>query len=186
MLKRNFAEFRRTLGMTLAVAATGSVLLLGCSSETSVARVFGGVGPGAGSSLSKGPDYDKFRKVFVEATNDDGTREQQLRHFNDAFLRVRRDYVHNIGQPELLAAAITGIQEAKGDQKSISPSAATEGALDTMLASLDPHSIYLNPEEYSESQVVTSGQFGGLGIEINAENGVIKVIAPIHRPKKQA
>jgi carboxyl-terminal processing protease len=179
MSKRNFAEFKRTLSTALVVAATGSVLLLGCTSDSSVARVFGSVGQGVGSPDSRGPDYQKFRKVFIEATNDDGTREQQLRHFNDAFLRVRRDYVHDVSQPELLTAAITGIQEAKGDQKAIAPSAATEGALDTMLASLDPHSIYLNPEEYSESQVVTSGQFGGLGIEINAENGVIKVIAPI-------
>jgi carboxyl-terminal processing protease len=88
--------------------------------------------------------------------------------------------VTEVNQPELLASAMSGIEEARGDQKkAITPVAATEAALDTMLASLDPHSIYLNPEEYNESQVVTSGQFGGLGIEINAENGVIKVIAPI-------
>jgi len=179
MSKRKFAEFRQTAAIALAVTAMGSVLLLGCTSDSSVARVFGGVGQGAGSTVSKGPDYEKFRNFFVESTIDDGSREQQLRHFNDAFLRVRRDYVHEVSPPQLLTAAITGIQEAKGDRKSISPSAATEGALDTMLASLDPHSIYLNPEEYGESQVVTSGQFGGLGIEINAENGVIKVIAPI-------
>jgi carboxyl-terminal processing protease len=49
-----------------------------------------------------------------------------------------------------------------------------------MLAALDPHSSYLNPQEYRESQVVTSGQFGGLGIEINSEqDSYIKVIAPI-------
>ena len=176
-VSQDIARLRRTAVTALLVVATGSVLLLGCSSDKSVARVFGGMGPA--SSVSSGPDYDKFRKAFVASTSDDGTREQQLRHFNDAFTRVRRDYVHEVDQPALLASAISGIEQARGTEKSITPVAATEAALDNMLASLDPHSIYLNPEEYSESQVVTSGQFGGLGIEINAENGVIKVIAPI-------
>jgi len=179
MSKCTFGEIKRTLSTALVMVAAGSVLLIGCTSDSSVARVFGDVGGSSSVSISKGPDYEKFRKVFVESTVDDGTRDQQLRHFNDAFLRVRRDYVSDVNPGELLTAAISGIEQAKGEAKTIPPVAATEGALDTMLASLDPHSIYLNPEEYSESQVVTSGQFGGLGIEINAENGVIKVIAPI-------
>jgi carboxyl-terminal processing protease len=179
MFKRVIFGSRRTLSGALAIVATGSVLLIGCTSDSSVARVFGGVGQGSNASVARSPDYEKFRRAFAEATIDDGSREQQLRHFNDAFLRVRRDYVYDVSTPQLLTAAISGIEQAKGESKTITPIAATEGALDNMLASLDPHSIYLNPEEYADSQVVTSGQFGGLGIEINAENGVIKVIAPI-------
>ena len=179
MSKRSFVSVYRTVSAALLVAVTGSVLLLGCTSEKSVARVFGGFGSGPVSSLDGTPDFDRFRKAFISSTVDDGTREQQLKHFSDAFLRVRRDYVHEVNQPELLSAAISGIDQARGAEKSITPVSATEAALDTLLASLDPHSGYLNPDEFRESQVVTSGQFGGLGIEINAENGLIKVIAPI-------
>ena len=54
-----------------------------------------------------------------------------------------------------------------------------ESALDAMLQSLDPHSDYLNPREYNEIRISTRGEFGGLGIEIAQENGLIKVISPI-------
>ena len=54
-----------------------------------------------------------------------------------------------------------------------------ESALDGMLTSLDPHSNYLNPEEFGEMQDQTRGEYGGLGIEITSEDGVIKVISPI-------
>ena len=179
MFKRPFVSVHRTVSLALLVAVAGSILLLGCTSEKSVARVFGGFSSGPVSSLDGTPDFDRFRKAFITSTKDDGTRDQQLKHFSDAFLRVRRDYVHEVNQPDLLTAAISGIEQARGTEKTITPVSATEAALDTMLASLDPHSGYLNPDEFRESQVVTSGQFGGLGIEINAENGLIKVIAPI-------
>jgi carboxyl-terminal processing protease len=178
MYANRFSKVMKTMSVAVLLAAT-SLTLLGCTTEKSSARVFGGFAPGPVSSLDGTPDYDKFRKSFIAATVDDGTREQQLRHFADAFLRVRRDYVHEISQPQLFSAAISGIEEARGKQKAIKPVAATEAALDAMLASLDPHSSYLNPEEFRESQVTTSGQFGGLGIEINEENEYIKVIAPI-------
>jgi len=54
-----------------------------------------------------------------------------------------------------------------------------ESALDGMLTSLDPHSNYLNAEAFSDMQDQTRGEYGGLGIEITSEDGVIKVISPI-------
>ena len=54
-----------------------------------------------------------------------------------------------------------------------------EGAINGMLASLDPHSAYLTPELYKELQVETKGSFGGLGIEITNRNGMLTVVAPI-------
>ncbi len=48
-----------------------------------------------------------------------------------------------------------------------------------MLASLDPHSSYLNPKTFKDMQVQTRGEFGGLGIEVTMENGVVKVVSPI-------
>ena len=57
----------------------------------------------------------------------------------------------------------------------------TEAALDALVGTLDPHSSYLNPEEYKDSRVVTSGEFGGLGIEINMNQNYkgIEIISPI-------
>ncbi len=54
-----------------------------------------------------------------------------------------------------------------------------EAALNGMLTSLDPHSDYLNPEAYGEMQDTTRGEYGGLGLEITSEDGVVKVISPI-------
>jgi len=64
------------------------------------------------------------------------------------------------------------VEEPKVDQL-------IEGALNGMLATLDPHSAYLSPEEYKEMQVETKGKFGGIGIEITLKDGILTVVAPI-------
>lgn len=81
---------------------------------------------------------------------------EQLNLFGDVFERVRNDHVVEAKDNELIESAING-----------------------MLSSLDPHSSYMNPESYREMQVQTRGEFGGLGIEVTMENGVIKVVTPI-------
>ena len=79
-----------------------------------------------------------------------------LNLFGDVFERVRADYVDEPTDEQMIEAAITG-----------------------MLAALDPHSSYMNAKSFREMQVQTRGQFGGLGIQVTLENGVIKVISPI-------
>ncbi len=81
---------------------------------------------------------------------------KQLNLFGDVFERVRADYVEDITDSEVIEAAING-----------------------MLSALDPHSAYMNPEIYKEMQIQTRGEFGGLGLEVTMENGLVKVIAPI-------
>ncbi|HEY9009383.1 MAG TPA: S41 family peptidase [Devosia sp.] len=76
--------------------------------------------------------------------------------FGEVFDRVRAEYVDAPDERELIHAAIQG-----------------------MLTSLDPHSGYLEPVDYSEVQEDTSGEFGGLGIEVTMEEGIIKVVSPI-------
>ena len=78
--------------------------------------------------------------------------------FGEVFHRVRRDYVREVGDEELIEAAIEG-----------------------MVSSLDPHSAYLNPRRYRDLQVNTHGEFGGLGIEVTLddESGAVKVISPL-------
>ena len=81
---------------------------------------------------------------------------QDLSFFGEVFDRIRREYVDAPDEQELVRAAING-----------------------MLTSLDPHSGYLDPKMFEDVQVDTSGQFGGLGIEVTMEEGVIKVVSPI-------
>ena len=80
----------------------------------------------------------------------------QLQLFGEVLQRVRSDYVEKPNDSKLIEAAING-----------------------MLSSLDPHSYYLNPRELREMQVQTSGAFGGLGLEVTMEDGLIKVVSPI-------
>ena len=81
---------------------------------------------------------------------------EELRNFTDVLDRIKQDYVENVDDKELLENAIRG-----------------------MLSGLDPHSNYLNEDDFRELQVGTSGEFGGLGIEVGMEDGFVKVIAPI-------
>jgi carboxyl-terminal processing protease len=81
---------------------------------------------------------------------------EELRSFTEVFHRIKRDYVEEVDDKTLLENAIEG-----------------------MLSGLDPHSGYLTPEVYQEIQIGTTGEFGGLGIEVGMDNGFVKVIAPI-------
>jgi len=81
---------------------------------------------------------------------------QQLNLFGDVLERIRRDYVEPVEEKQLIENAING-----------------------MLSALDPHSSYMNPKSYKDMQVQTKGEFGGLGIEVTMDNGVIKVVSPI-------
>ncbi|MEO0912173.1 MAG: S41 family peptidase [Pseudomonadota bacterium] len=81
---------------------------------------------------------------------------QQLDLFGDIFERIRSSYVEDVNETDLIENAING-----------------------MLGSLDPHSSYLPPQDYSDMRVQTKGEFGGLGIEVTQENGFVKVVSPI-------
>jgi len=90
------------------------------------------------------------------AASDSSETYRQLSLFGDVFERVRSSYVEEVSDQELIEAAING-----------------------MLSSLDPHSSYLNPENFADMQVQTRGEFGGLGIEVTMENGLVRVVSPI-------
>ena len=81
---------------------------------------------------------------------------KQLNLFGEVYERVRSEYVEEIKDKDLIEAAING-----------------------MLQSLDPHSSYLNSDNFEEMKVQTKGEFGGLGIEVTMENGFVKVVSPI-------
>jgi carboxyl-terminal processing protease len=81
---------------------------------------------------------------------------QELNLFGDVFERVRADYVEKPDDSKLVESAING-----------------------MLTGLDPHSGYMSPNSFRDMQVQTRGEFGGLGIEVTMDDGLIKVVAPI-------
>ncbi|MBK1647492.1 S41 family peptidase [Rhabdochromatium marinum] len=117
--------------------------------------------PDAGQTDAASPDTEQ---TDADQTDTDQTSEQresglpltELRSFAEVFARIKHDYVEQVDDKALLAAAIRG-----------------------MLSGLDPHSTYLDAQEYEDLQVGTKGEFGGLGIEVGMENGFVKVIAPI-------
>ncbi len=170
--------FGLTLGALLALALIPS--LGGCSAgQTTLSRVLNALlNEEAPLSEEAQKQFQRFETVFkVYSTEPD--RTERLDYFGFAFRRVRVNYVTEISDATLIDAAIRGVRETKAKPGSLSPEELVEKALDSMTASLDPHSAYLNKDEFRESFVHTKGEFGGLGIEITMEDGMVKVITPI-------
>src|ERR1700760_1594874 len=98
------------------------------------------------------------RAVFMGSTARAATADtyRQLNLFGDVFERARTDYVEKPDDSKLVESAISG-----------------------MLTGLDPHSSYMDAKSFRDMQVQTRGEFGGLGIEVTMEDGLVKVVAPI-------
>jgi len=98
------------------------------------------------------------RSVLMGSTARAATSDtyRQLNLFGDVFERVRSDYVEKPDDSKLVESAISG-----------------------MLTGLDPHSSYMDAKSFKDMQVQTRGEFGGLGIEVTMEDGLIKVVSPI-------
>jgi len=116
--------------------------------------IFLGAVAGAGLALLATQPHSIFVGSSAKAASSDTYR--QLNLFGDVFERVRADYVEKPDDAKLVESAING-----------------------MLAGLDPHSSYMDPKSFRDMQVQTRGEFGGLGIEVTMEDGLVKVVAPI-------
>jgi len=97
-----------------------------------------------------------LRQDIGAATSNSTETYKQLNLFGEVFERVRAEYVDEVSDDALVESAING-----------------------MLTSLDPHSNYLNTKNFNDMKVQTRGEFGGLGIEVSMENGLVKVVSPI-------
>ena len=97
-----------------------------------------------------------LRQDVGAATSNSTETYKQLNLFGEVFERVRSEYVDDVSDDSLVESAING-----------------------MLTSLDPHSNYLNTKNFNDMKVQTRGEFGGLGIEVSMENGLVKVVSPI-------
>ena len=94
--------------------------------------------------------------LIAETAGKTSSIYEQLDLFGDVFERIRSQYVEEPDNQKLMEAAING-----------------------MLTSLDPHSSYMNAQDFADMQVQTKGEFGGLGIEVTQEDGYVKVVSPI-------
>ncbi len=111
--------------------------------------LIGGIVLGGLLSLTHGVSAEKKEAAQALPLDD-------LRAFSEVLEKIKSDYVEAVDDKTLLASAIRG-----------------------MLSGLDPHSTYLDPDEYKDLRAGTSGEFGGLGIEVSMEDGFVKVVAPI-------
>ena len=109
----------------------------------------------------------KFKKILLilffsilflnkSFSNSEDDIYQKIDLFSEVLDKINKDYVDEVNQSETIDAAINGV-----------------------LQSLDPYSAYMSPKVFDEMQTETSGKFGGLGIEVGMEAGVVKVISPI-------
>ncbi len=113
------------------------------------------VGPASGLFTSASPWAIGAANAQVQDPNKADTYKL-LRLFGDVFDRIRAEYVEPVSDRDLVENAING-----------------------MLTGLDPHSSYMNAKAFRDMQVQTHGEFGGLGLEVTQENGIIKVVSPI-------
>ena len=98
-----------------------------------------------------------FYYIFLQGANSaENDIYKKIDLFGEVLEKINKEYVDEINQSESMDSAINGL-----------------------LQSLDPYSAYMSPDIYNEMQTETSGEFGGLGIEVGMESGVVKVISPI-------
>ncbi len=97
-----------------------------------------------------------FYFLFQQANSDENDIYKKIDVFGEVLEKINKEYVDEINQSDSMDSAINGL-----------------------LQSLDPYSAYMSPEIFNEMQTETSGEFGGLGIEVSMESGVVKVISPI-------
>src|ERR1035441_4887445 len=114
------------------------------------------LGAAAGAAMTLFATQSRIELFGTSAKAAVADTYRQLNLFGDVFERVRSDYVEKPDDSKLIESAING-----------------------MLAGLDPHSSYMDPKSFRDMQVQTRGEFGGLGIEVTMEDGLIKVVAPI-------
>jgi carboxyl-terminal processing protease len=114
------------------------------------------LGAAAGAAMTLLATQPRLMLIGTTAKAAAADTYRQLNLFGDVFERVRADYVEKPDDSKLIESAING-----------------------MLAGLDPHSSYMDPKSFRDMQVQTRGEFGGLGIEVTMEDGLIKVVTPI-------
>ncbi len=103
-------------------------------------------------------------------------RRRYTKLFRTVYERIQKSYVDAIDPHELIDDALIGLGKVEAP---LTDERLMEGALQHMVQALDPHSSYLNQQRFKDMQVQTRGEFGGLGIRVMMEEGLVKVVSPI-------
>ncbi|HYG91314.1 MAG TPA: S41 family peptidase [Azospirillum sp.] len=140
------------------------------------------VGPAGRADTSTA--MDRYRQEFAKLHNGGtmpSSSDRNVLLFADVMRRVLAEHVKPGDPQTLVAKAIQGLQKKKKEDPAANDRALTEGALDTMLSSLDPYSSFLDSEHFRYMREQTQGEFGGLGIEVtmDEESGLVRVVSPI-------
>src|SRR5262249_14512501 len=115
------------------------------------------LGAVAGAALTVRATQPRFSGVGASARAAVADTYRQVSLSGDVFERLRADYVEKPDDAKLIESAING-----------------------MLNAVDPHSSYMDAKSFRDMQIQTRGEFGGLGIEVTMEDGLVKVVAPIY------
>ncbi|MCU0894081.1 MAG: PDZ domain-containing protein, partial [Rhodospirillales bacterium] len=164
----------------LVIGASLTPALNGCAGDQAGAeRVAHAIGVDPYRLDEEGAkELARFNHVFTTyAENPSDIRE--LKQFRDVYKRIRSNYVSEVSDSALIDAAVKGVVESDAAPGTVPGGSLVDRALEAMTASLDPHSAYLDPEALKESELVTTGEFGGLGIQVTQDGEKIKVISPI-------
>ncbi len=153
--------------------------------EPSAAILYPGFG-GASASPASSPaeveqqlsrfadEFSRSRRSFPGTAATDPL----LKLFSASFDRIRKDFVVEISAKRLVDGALAGLADARGGRYA-SDEELLAAALNGMLVALDLHSEYMTEKAFNDMKVQSRGEFGGLGLEVSMENGLVKVVSPI-------
>lgn len=144
--------------LALAVGCGSPIPRPGLEARRAASDLAASIDPAVASQGKRGPDFDLFATVYQV---------------------IKRDYVHAVEGRSLVLAASEGIKESFPKPVEVSANALDEAATEAMLASLDPYSVYMTPEDFRVFNENNRGAFGGLGIEVTKRSGRLTVISPI-------
>ena len=189
----------RLAGMRIATGLAIALFAASCSSGPLQSSQFGFANGEFEDVIEDHPELLAVSEAFdrlVSPVPSEDERERQLDLFSEVFLVAYTDYVEPVTAREMVDLAVGGFESAAGDAK-LGELAGADGAgapvgaervaadnlmsagLSRMLSKLDPHSAFLTAEDYREMKLRTRGEFGGIGIEVTMQDGLVKVVAPI-------
>ncbi len=122
-----------------------------------------------------GDAFDVRRAQGTEPASASGKR-LYMKLFQSVFDRVVKSYVDPVDTRDMIDDTVVGLQDVESP---LSDERLVEAALQQMVRALDPHSAYLDQQRFKDMQAQTRGEFGGLGIRVMMENGLVKVVSPI-------
>jgi carboxyl-terminal processing protease len=131
-----------------------------------------------GSLAATPPDpLESLTQAYALAVQPGEQADQYRDLFGTVLQRVQRSYPGEVEVPKLVAAAVKALETAKPG--SAEPAAAFKTAINAALATMDPHSRYLDNRERRDQRSVISGSFGGLGMEVDMAEGLVRVVTPM-------